>query len=401
MDTVANAGDVALVAASAGPAHLIYVTGIRYALMDGCKRVKSSAGIVRRSREGDTMKNLAPRAALLACAAVYVFGGFVRVAGAQESTPSPRPTPTVRPTPTLSPRPAQTPPPCGVPNIGATVLRPATPVTPPFAEQQDIEGAVQVVVSLDADSRVVGARIQRTPSAELNQAAITAARQTTFRTEIRDCRPIATDYLYSVDFVNKVTISTATSGERTVVVTAGGTVMRAADVAYVEARFVSRDDDAATATAKHDAAVTALKVKLAPLGIDGSKIRITPAGQVEITVDKAASAGHAAAAAAALTSVEVIGIRFALKDRDSQYREAWRIALANAEKRAREVATSQNLQLGVLKKISLSQSERLRPPSAIIPYRLVPIVNGFREPDIRIPTEEVHASATATYAIKP
>jgi hypothetical protein len=62
-----------------------------------------------------------------------------------------------------------------------------------YAQQQGIQGTVQVVVSLDADSKVVGTRIQASPSAILNGAALSAARQSTFQTEIRDCKPIATD----------------------------------------------------------------------------------------------------------------------------------------------------------------------------------------------------------------
>ncbi|MBV8749722.1 MAG: TonB family protein [Candidatus Eremiobacteraeota bacterium] len=74
------------------------------------------------------------------------------------------------------------------------------PDTPALAEQQGISGTVDVVVSLDAQSRIVATRIQHSPSAVLNAAALAAARGSQFRTEIQNCEPIAADYLFSVDF---------------------------------------------------------------------------------------------------------------------------------------------------------------------------------------------------------
>jgi len=92
---------------------------------------------------------------------------------------------------------------CAQPNVAATSLHPVEPDTPPLAQQQGIQGTVQVVVSLNAQSEVVGTRIQTSPSAILNSAALAAARQSTFQTEIRDCKPIAADYIYSVDFTSQ------------------------------------------------------------------------------------------------------------------------------------------------------------------------------------------------------
>jgi|GEM_PF-2521089 len=92
---------------------------------------------------------------------------------------------------------------CAQPNVAATSLHPIEPDTPPLAQQQGIQGTVQVVVSLNAQSEVVGTRIQTSPSAILNSAALSAARQSTFQTEIRDCKPIAADYIYSVDFTSQ------------------------------------------------------------------------------------------------------------------------------------------------------------------------------------------------------
>ncbi|HEY0382467.1 MAG TPA: TonB family protein [Candidatus Elarobacter sp.] len=124
-------------------------------------------------------------------AAPVATGAPASPAAAATTAPTPRPTPT--PTP-LS---------CARPNVTATTLRPVAPDTPAMAQQQGISGTVQVVVSLDAQSRVVGTRVQTSPSALLNQAALAAARESQFRTEIRNCEPVAADYIFSVEFTSQ------------------------------------------------------------------------------------------------------------------------------------------------------------------------------------------------------
>ena len=123
---------------------------------------------------------------------------------AQPGTPGPsaadKPTPPALAAATPTPKPTPTPLSCARPNVAATTLRPVEPDTPALAQQQGISGVVQVVVSLDAQSRVVGTRIQTSPSAVLNQAALAAARGSQFRTEVRNCEPVAADYIFSVDF---------------------------------------------------------------------------------------------------------------------------------------------------------------------------------------------------------
>jgi TonB family protein len=99
--------------------------------------------------------------------------------------------------------PATEPPTCANPNVDAATLDAVAPDTPPIAAQQGISGDVTVLVSLDAQSHVTGARIMRSPSALLNDAALRAARASTFRTEIRDCRPVAADYAFIVEFTTQ------------------------------------------------------------------------------------------------------------------------------------------------------------------------------------------------------
>ncbi|HEX3465496.1 MAG TPA: energy transducer TonB [Candidatus Elarobacter sp.] len=87
--------------------------------------------------------------------------------------------------------------PCNAP---ARTIRSVEPDTPAVAQQQNISGTVQVIVSLDQDSNVVGVRISSSPSAILNDAALAAARQSVFKTEVRNCKPVAADYIFSVEF---------------------------------------------------------------------------------------------------------------------------------------------------------------------------------------------------------
>jgi len=89
---------------------------------------------------------------------------------------------------------------CEHPNVPAKVLRASMPYVPPMAAQQGISGMVRVQVSLDADSHVVGVKIYSSPSALLNNAALWAARRSAFQTAVVNCKPIATNVLFTVEF---------------------------------------------------------------------------------------------------------------------------------------------------------------------------------------------------------
>jgi outer membrane biosynthesis protein TonB len=106
-------------------------------------------------------------------------------------------------TPVPTPRPTPTPLSCARPNVPATTLRAVEPELPPIAQQQGISGTVGVVVSLDASSRIVATRIQSSPSNVLNAPALAAARGSQFRTEVKNCEPVAADYLFSVEFTSQ------------------------------------------------------------------------------------------------------------------------------------------------------------------------------------------------------
>jgi TonB family protein len=84
--------------------------------------------------------------------------------------------------------------------VPATTINAAEPETPQIAQQQGITGVVIVQVSLDENSKLVSAQVVKTPSAILNNAALAAARQSTFKTRVANCKPVADTYLFQVEF---------------------------------------------------------------------------------------------------------------------------------------------------------------------------------------------------------
>ncbi|HEY0383428.1 MAG TPA: SIMPL domain-containing protein [Candidatus Elarobacter sp.] len=339
------------------------------------------------------------RVGTLICIVAGTLAGGARLGSAQSSTPSPAPAAAG----------------CARPNIIATTLRPATAILPPIAEQQDINGTVQVAVSLDRDSNVVGARIMSSPSPVLNGVAIAAARATTFRSEIRDCRPIAGDYVYTVDFVRKATFASKTSGEQTVTVVGEGIATRPADIAFVLGRIVMHDDVAGHPTPGNDAAFDALKARLVPLGVGESDVRTTAylqpplspgpgatgSRQIEIAVRNVVDVAHVVAVAASPPSVDFTAVRFALRERAAAYRDAVSAARKDAEETARDAVARQQHHLGALTYAEEPPNDVARTPTALLPLRLTPIAGGVKPPDVRIPDLEVRATVTVTYAVTP
>lgn len=101
-------------------------------------------------------------------------------------------------TPTPTPTPS-----CANPNVEPRTVNAVPPDIPPIAAQQGITGTVTVQISLDATSKITAAKIVKTPSAVLNNAALQAARNSTFKTEVRNCLPVAADYLFIEDFTSE------------------------------------------------------------------------------------------------------------------------------------------------------------------------------------------------------
>ncbi len=98
--------------------------------------------------------------------------------------------------------PGTTPPPasaCIADRYPAATLE-AAQVNGRFIPANAYPGVVQVVISLNARSEVVGARIQSSTNDALNGPALAAARASKFRTMIVDCKPIGADFIFTVTF---------------------------------------------------------------------------------------------------------------------------------------------------------------------------------------------------------
>jgi uncharacterized protein YggE len=308
----------------------------------------------------------------------------------------------------ISPAASPTPVVCARPNVPAVWLQQAEPIQPPFTPEPWMQGTVQVTVavSVDASGVVTGARIASTPSAALsgvlNPAALAAARASTFRPEIRNCRPIAGEYLYVVDFEGGVRLLSSERGRRVVSVAGDGHVLRPPDLAYVEVRMVANDESASRAAEKNEAQLKALVVQLRPFGLNGRNVRLLrssntapPGGgfassqEVAVTVDAPVEAAKVAAAIAAAGSFEVLGIRYALNASGTAYEDALRAAVDNAEARAQRVASAYHLRVGTRRSVQESQRNAAAAPPSVFERYVVP-PNGR----MRVPRVGVSASAT-------
>jgi hypothetical protein len=89
---------------------------------------------------------------------------------------------------------------CERPNVPAQTVRPLEPTTPYEAYVAKVKGLVQVRIVLDDRSRVLWADIIRSASPLFNSSAIQAARGSTYRTAIVNCRSVASEYVFTVDY---------------------------------------------------------------------------------------------------------------------------------------------------------------------------------------------------------
>ncbi|SRR5665213_51202 len=166
---------------------------------------------------------------------------------------------------------------CAARNAPAAIVHEAVADLPPMALQQGIYGLVEVAVSLDEQGHLVGAAIQTSPSALLNSAALAAARRSRFRAEVRDCRPVATRYVYAIRFVNRGDwgpfpfeyVDKATTPPQ-LVLQADGRDTAAVTSLVLHAEFVARATDAASAYAADDAATAAFAAGIAALRVSSA-----------------------------------------------------------------------------------------------------------------------------------
>jgi Gram-negative bacterial TonB protein C-terminal len=89
---------------------------------------------------------------------------------------------------------------CPQPNVPARVVHAAEPGYPPEAYPTRAKGLVQVRVVLDDRSRLLWTDIQSSTNPVFDESARQAARETTYRTQVRNCRPIPAVYIFTVDY---------------------------------------------------------------------------------------------------------------------------------------------------------------------------------------------------------
>ena len=116
------------------------------------------------------------------------------------------PAPTAGPAtaPPATPQPTPTPPHCAKPHVDAQTTRAVEPDYPDLARQQGAVGTVQVKVSLNATGGVTSTSIYKSAgNAQLDKAALSAARASTYSPEIEDCQATAGTYLFRADFTGQ------------------------------------------------------------------------------------------------------------------------------------------------------------------------------------------------------
>jgi TonB family protein len=115
-------------------------------------------------------------------------------ASPQPGPPAPSASPGT-PEPTPTPKPA-----CSLPNAPATTIDVVTPTVPESAgDVGDVQA--QVRVTLQPSGSVESVEVYRTAgNPVLDREALRAARQSTYRAEIRDCIAVRGQYLFTVDF---------------------------------------------------------------------------------------------------------------------------------------------------------------------------------------------------------
>lgn len=111
-------------------------------------------------------------------------------------SPGPDVAPTDGPVaPTPTPKPA-----CSAPDIAAKTVVTQSPDVPED-QLNGFSGTAKVKVDLDASGAVVGTSIyESTGNMQLDRAAVSAARESRYAPEERDCKNVAGSYLFTVDF---------------------------------------------------------------------------------------------------------------------------------------------------------------------------------------------------------
>lgn len=90
---------------------------------------------------------------------------------------------------------------CSDPNVDAKTIVAISPDAPASAYGGATDVTAMIKVDLDATGRILGVSVYRSAgSLELDQAAMQAARQSTYSPELRDCQAVPGSYLFKVEF---------------------------------------------------------------------------------------------------------------------------------------------------------------------------------------------------------
>jgi protein TonB len=104
--------------------------------------------------------------------------------------------PPAPPAPTSTPKPA-----CANPNIEATTTNAVQPETPDIAREQGATGTTQVKVTLTPTGSVTSATVYKSSGNQaLDNAAVMAAKQSTYAPAVENCVKVPGDYIFRVDF---------------------------------------------------------------------------------------------------------------------------------------------------------------------------------------------------------
>ncbi|MBV8750937.1 MAG: SIMPL domain-containing protein, partial [Candidatus Eremiobacteraeota bacterium] len=226
--------------------------------------------------------------------------------------------------------------------------------------QQGIYGTVQVIVSLDAESHVVNARIQSSPNATLNQAALAATRASIYQTEIRDCTPRAGDFIASFDFGLSDHLTVTAQGTPVAEVGGEASIAKTPDLGYLYVTFIATGTTQEALDESGASILSALHRKLGSLGVPSEAISVfqrpglinaaagvrNAPGLLKITIDRLAGVPAIAAAIAATPSTQVQRLSVTVHDRDGAHRDALQAALSNAQARAMTLASRSGKHLG-------------------------------------------------------
>ena len=90
---------------------------------------------------------------------------------------------------------------CTTPYAPAAVSNAVSPDLPAIAAGQHVTGITEVRIALDARGRLAEhAVLTSSGNRWIDRAALQAARQSTYRSEIRDCARVGGIYAFAVDF---------------------------------------------------------------------------------------------------------------------------------------------------------------------------------------------------------